>query len=111
MVCAKLLHEKKKSTVKLINLCLNHIHPSIVILACSVFILCLLFPSTVLRAGCGTEVKIVNFGSHASWVGVLIYHVLAVLHWTGDLTSLSLFPYLYDGNINGHTHEIIGRME
>lgn len=85
----------------MINLCLNYIHPSIVVLAYSVFILCLLFPGTVLRAGYGTEVKIVNFGSHISWVEALIYHVLAVLHWTGDLTSLSLFPYLYDGHING----------
>ena len=55
----------------------------------------------MLRTGYGTEVKTVNFGSHTSWVEVPIYHVLAVLHWTGDLTSLSLFPYLYDGNING----------
>lgn len=85
----------------MINLCLNYIHPSIVVLAYSVFILCLLFPGTVLRTGYGTEVKIVNFGSHISWVEALIYHVLAVLHWTGDLTSLSLFPYLYDGHING----------
>ena len=47
-----------------------------------------------------TKENYINFLGHTSWIGVQVYYVLPVLHWTSDLTSLSLFPYLYTENMN-----------